>query len=252
MNKIHLEGTHNTRDLGGYISKDGRKVKSNFLYRSDKLSNLTPNDVEELQNLGIRRIIDFRSKDEKTRDPNIIPEGIEYVEMPIEADKKIKQEIYDVLSGKIDKDIKEFLMEANRQFVSEYYQTFKLFLFEIINNPIPTLYHCTAGKDRTGFATFLIYTILGIDREIIVEDYLKTNDFIADSIEKVKYEVAKGMKISEEEVGKIMPLLQVDIDYINSAINQANKIYGSIFTFINDKLEFKTKERDQLKVLLLE
>ena len=138
--------------------------KSNFLYRSDKLSNLTSNDVSTLQNLGIKRIIDFRSKDEKTRDPNIIPDGIEYIEMPIEADKKIKQEIYDVLSGKIDRDIKEFLIEANKQFIHEYHQTFKLFLLELINNPVPTLYHCTGGKDRTGFATFLIYTILGIER----------------------------------------------------------------------------------------
>ena len=159
--------------------------------------------------------------------------------MPIEADKKIKQEIYDVLSGKIDRDIKEFLIEANKQFVHEYHQTFKLFLLELINNPVPTLYHCTAGKDRTGFATFLIYTILGIERNIILDDYLKTNEFIADSIEKVKFEVAKSMKISDNEVDKIMPLLKVDIDYINSAINEANKIYGSIFTFINDKLNLK-------------
>ena len=69
MNKIYLEGTHNTRDLGGYVTQDGRKVRSKFLYRSDKLSNLTPNDVLSLQKLGIKRIIDFRSEDEKTRDP---------------------------------------------------------------------------------------------------------------------------------------------------------------------------------------
>jgi protein-tyrosine phosphatase len=252
MNKIYLEGTHNTRDLGGYLSQDGRIVKSGILYRSDKLSNLTSKDVLTLQKLGIKRIIDFRSEDEKTRDPNIIPEGVEYVEMPIEADKKIKQEIYDVLSGKIDKDIKEFLMEANRQFIYEYSETFKLFLLKIINNPVPTLYHCTAGKDRTGFATLLIYTILGIDRETILEDYLKTNEFIADSIEKVKFEVAESMKISNEEVDRIMPLLKVDIDYINSAINEADKKYGSIFTFINDKLEIKSRGRDLLKGILLE
>lgn len=252
MNKIYLEGTHNTRDLGGYISQDGRFVKNGILYRSDKLSNLTPNDVLEIKKLGIKKIIDFRSEDEKTRDPNKIPEGVEYVEMPIEADKKIKQEIYDVLSGKIDKDIKEFLMEANRKFIYEYSETFKLFLLEIINNPVPTLYHCTAGKDRTGFATLLIYTILDIDRETILEDYLKTNEFIANSIEKVKFEVAKSMKISNKEVDRIMPLLHVDIDYINSAINEADKNYGSLFTFINDRLEIKTNERDLLKVMLLE
>ena len=91
MNLIELEGTHNTRDLGGYETIDGKTIKYGKLFRSDKLKNLTQSDCEKLSNLGIERIIDFRSNEEKQREPNLIPEGMEYIEMPIEADKKIKR-----------------------------------------------------------------------------------------------------------------------------------------------------------------
>ena len=251
MNKLFLEGTNNTRDLGGYITQDNRVVKSGILFRSDKLQNITQNDIQYLKKLGIKRIIDFRSENEKKKQPNIIPEEMTYVELPIQADKKIQDEIDDVLNGKINKDIKDFLIEANKQFINEYKDKFRLFLLDIIRNQVPTLFHCTAGKDRTGFATLLIYTILGIDRETIIQDYLKTNYFIADTLDKVKNEVAKNMNIPENEKNKLLPLLQVDEDYLNSAINEANKKYGSIFNFISDGLNISLSERDQIKELML-
>lgn len=250
MNLIELDGTNNTRDLGGYDTQDGKTIKNGILYRSDKLSNLTFRDCEKLSNLGIKRIIDFRSEVEKLKEPNVIPDGIEYIEMPIEADKKINQEINDILEGKIDKDIREFLIEANRDFILEYKDIFSNFIKILAKNPKPTLFHCTAGKDRTGFATFLIYTILGVDRETIIVDYLKTNYFIRDTLDEQIENVAKIMNINEEDSEKIMPLLRVDIDYIESAINTADKKYGSIHNFISNGLKISFEERDQLKELL--
>ena len=78
-----------------------------------KLSNLTESDINKLK-FGIKRIVDFRSKVEKTREPNIIPDGMEYIEMPINADKDINNELNDIISGKSDKDIRDFLINANR------------------------------------------------------------------------------------------------------------------------------------------
>ena len=95
MNKIELEGTHNTRDLGGYETQDGRTIRNGLLYRSDGLNNLSIKDCQKLRDLGIKRIVDFRSEMEKIKEPNIIPEGIEYIELPIEVDKHINKEIYD-------------------------------------------------------------------------------------------------------------------------------------------------------------
>ena len=197
MNKIELDGTHNTRDLGGYETQDGRVIKEGFLFRSDGLGKLTPEDCKKLSNLGIKRIVDFRSEVEKNKQPNIIPTGMEYIEMPIEADKNMNNEIYDILSGRVDKDMREFLIEANKDFVLQYKEVFSEFLKDLIKSGLPTLFHCTAGKDRTGFATFLIYTILGIERDTILVDYLKTNYFIQDSMKKQLTNVAKLMNIKE-------------------------------------------------------
>jgi protein-tyrosine phosphatase len=251
MNKIKLEGTHNTRDLGGYETQDGRVIKKGFLFRSDGLGKLTPEDCKKLSNLGIKRIVDFRSEVEKIKQPNIIPTGMEYIEMPIEADKNINNEIYDILSGKVDKDMREFLIEANKDFVLQYKEVFSDFLKDLVNSGLPTLFHCTAGKDRTGFATLLIYTILGVDMDTILVDYLKTNYFIQDSMGKQLENVAKLMNIKEEDKEKILPLLRVDIDYIESAINTANKKYGSIHNFISEGLKISLKERDLLKELMI-
>ena len=252
MNLIELEGTHNTRDLGGYETIEGKIVKHGMLFRSDKLKNLTPSDCKKLINLGIERIIDFRSNEEKQKEPNLIPEGMEYIEMPIEADKKIKEEIYDILNNRSNKDMKDFLIDANRDFILEFKDVFGQFLKILANSPKPTLFHCTAGKDRTGFAAFLIYTILEVDRETIIEDYLKTNYFIKDSMEIQIENVAEILDISLVDCRKLVPLLGVDIDYIESAINTANKEYGSIDYFISKGLNISINERHLIKELMLE
>ena len=80
---LPMDGSYNTRELGGYKTEDGRSIKWGVLYRSDKLSDISETDKKYIQNLGIKRIVDFRSTTEKTENPDLIPEGISYVEMPI-------------------------------------------------------------------------------------------------------------------------------------------------------------------------
>ena len=254
MNKIYLEGTHNTRDLGGYLLPNDI-IKSGILFRSDKLKNLTKDDIIQIKNLGIQRIIDFRSEIERLKEPNVIIESIEYIEMPIEVDKKINKKINEALNNK--QNMKQFLIEANRDFVKEYKDVFSKFLKEIIKKPVPTLFHCTAGKDRTGFATYLIYKILGLDDETILEDYMKTNYFINETINDQLENIIKLMNINTNEemngnkAYNLLPLLTVDLEYINSAINTAIKNYGSIENFIYYGLNISYEEQHRFKVLML-
>ena len=90
---LPMDGAFNTRELGGYKTTDGKLVKWGMLFRSDKLSDLSENDELYLQSLGIKRIVDFRSEGEKTEDPNIIPEGINYIETPINVDGAMRSKI---------------------------------------------------------------------------------------------------------------------------------------------------------------
>ena len=250
MTHIELEGTINTRDLGAYFL-DNININKGVLFRSDKLSNLTENDINKLKNLGIKRIVDFRSELEKSREPNIIPNGIKYIEMPISVDKKMNEKLKDILSGNNDKDIRDFLIDANKEFVLDHQSVFSNFLKDLVKYKEPTLFHCTAGKDRTGFASYLIYSICGIDEDFIILDYLSSNKYIEKNLEKQFENISKIMGLSIEEAREIEPILRVDIDYITSAIDTINENYNSVQEFITNTLNFSLREQDQLKELLI-
>ena len=240
MSRIVLEGTDNTRDLGGIKTNNNRIVNSNLLYRSDRLDKLTENDKQKLIDLGIKRIIDFRSETEKEKSPNNLPNGIEYVELEIESDKNVNHNLNECLKDNSEegqRKIKNFLVDANKEFINSMAPKFGEFLRLLLDNT-PTLFHCSAGKDRTGFAAFLIYTILGVPRKVILEDYMKSNDYINETIDTVKISVAKLLNVPTEKCDNLLPLLLVDLDYINSAINEAESKYGSIENYILNVLNF--------------
>jgi protein-tyrosine phosphatase len=248
---IKLEGTNNTRDLGGYTNIHGQTIRNNMIFRSDKLSELTESDLEEIKLLGIKTIVDFRSENEKKDEPNNIPDEINYIEMPIAADKDIRLELNDVINGKSNKKMGQFLIDVNKDFVLLYSDIFSEFLKRLISNPEPTLFHCTSGKDRTGFAAFLILHILEIPKNIILEDYLKTNDFIKDSLEHQINHVSKLLNIPLDKASLIKPLLLVDIEYINNAINTINQYYGSIDNYISDVLHITNIMKIQLRKIMM-
>lgn len=250
MTHIELEGTINTRDLGGYFL-DNININKGILFRSDKLSNLTECDINKLKNLGIKRIVDFRSELEKTREPDIIPDGIKYIEMPISVDKKINEELKDILSGNNDKDIRDFLIDANKEFVLDHQSVFSNFLKDLVKYKEPTLFHCTAGKDRTGFAAYLIYSICGVDEDFIILDYLNSNKYIDKNLDTQIKNISKIMGLTLEDAKEMEPILRVDIDFINSAIDTINENYDSVKEFITNTLNFSLKEQDQLKELLI-
>ena len=144
---LPMDGAHNTRELGGYKTTDGKSVKWGMLFRSDKLSDISEADQKYLQALGIKKIVDFRSEEEKTEDPDIIPTGISYIEMPISVDGAMRSKIEAVLKGETDKEVESFLIDANREFVTNYTNVYENFLRGLIDEDAPTLFHCTAGKD---------------------------------------------------------------------------------------------------------
>lgn len=255
MYRVVLEGTDNTRDLGGYMTTCNKTVKKNLLFRSDRFDKITKEDQKKLIDLGIKRVIDFRSQTEKDKSPNNLPSEIDIVEIEINSDKKVTDDLNTLLkedTKENNEKIKKFLIEANRDFIVDMADNFKFFLKFIINNETPTCFHCSAGKDRTGFATFLIYTILGVPRDIILEDYLKSNNYISETIEETKFKVADILNVPHEKADKLLPLLYVDISYITSAIEEAEKRYGTIENFIIKKLGITPGLQQKFKDYMLE
>ena len=238
---LPMDGAFNTRELGGYKTTDGKSVKWGMLFRSDKLSDLSENDQLYLQSLGIKRIVDFRSEGEKTEDPNITPEGINYIETPINVDGAMRSKIEAVLKGETKKEIKSFLVDANKEFVTNYTSVYEDFLRGLIDEDGPTLFHCTAGKDRAGFAAAITLIALGVSKEDVIEDYMKTNIFTKDKIDEMIDKI-KLMSLYQADAEILRPLIGVERIYIETAFKTAEEKYGSLENFIREGLNISDEE----------
>ena len=243
---LPMDGAYNTRELGGYKTTDGKSVKWGMLFRSDKLSDISETDQKYLQNLGIKRIVDFRSEGEKTEDPNNIPEGINYIETPINVDGAMRSKIEAVLKGETNKEIKSFLVDANKEFVTNYTDVYENFLKSLIDEDGPTLFHCTAGKDRAGFAAAITLIALGVSKEDVIEDYMKTNVFTKNRIDEMIDKI-ELMSLYQVDADILRPLIGVERIYIETAFNTAEKEYGSLENFIREGLNISDEEIQMLR-----
>ena len=176
--KLPFTGAHNFRDLGGYKTEDKRTVKWGKIYRSDNLHSLTDEDLKYMKRLNIKSVVDFRSVEERENEPDRLNPGMTQVLLPIKFqpkeldDDSIKNLMKDLTFG--DLDSSNLLRDFNIVIVEEFAEEYKNFFRHIIeNNAEPLVFHCTAGKDRAGFASAMILTILGVPREKVIEDYLK-------------------------------------------------------------------------------
>ena len=248
--KIVLDGTSNTRELGGYKTEDGRSLKWGVLYRSDKLSELTDADQEYLLQLGIKRVIDFRSSEEKQNEPDQLPSTLKYVEMPIEADGAIRPKVEAILKGDLNEDVGAILVETNKEFISDFSGVYKGFIESLIENQEPTLFHCTAGKDRAGFAAALVLLAVGVPEKIVIEDYMKTNKYTEETIQDYINKI-NLYSLGSVDAEILRPLLGVEERFIRAALDEIKQKYGSVENFIRDELKIRDESIIELKNFLL-
>ena len=248
--KILFDGTSNTRELGGYKTEDGRSLKWGVLYRSDKLSELTDADQEYLLQLGIKRVIDFRSSEEKQNEPDQLPSTIKYIEMPIEADGAIRPKVEAILKGDLNEDVGAILVETNKEFISDFSGVYKGFIESLIENQEPTLFHCTAGKDRAGFAAALVLLAVGVPEKIVIEDYMKTNKYTEETIQDYINKI-NLYSLGSVDAEILRPLLGVEERFIRAALDEIKQKYGSVENFIRDELKIRDESIIKLKNFLL-
>ena len=248
--KILLDGTSNTRELGGYKTEDGRSLKWGVLYRSDKLSELTDADQEYLLQLGIKKVIDFRSSEEKQNEPDQLPSTLKYIEMPIEADGAIRPKVEAILKGDLNEDVGAILVETNKEFISDFSGVYKGFIESLIENQEPTLFHCTAGKDRAGFAAALVLLAVGVPEKIVIEDYMKTNKYTEETIQDYINKI-NLYSLGSVDAEILRPLLGVEERFIRAALDEIKQKYGSVENFIRDELKIRDESIIELKNFLL-
>jgi protein-tyrosine phosphatase len=253
VRRLPLDGAGNFRDLGGYETQDGRCVKWGVIYRSGHLNNLTQNDLKHIQNLGIKSISDFRGPSEAAAEPDRIPDGISNSAYPVDvACSDLKTRIHAVIRGESEMDAFAYLTKVNRKFVTDYSGVFGRWLRDLAGNPdlLPQVFHCTAGKDRAGFASAILLMILGVPEDIVMTDYLKTNTYMNGFVEQTIKKIRKRT-LSGKRAETIRPLLIADERYLQEALNAIRENWGSIEKYAEGGLKLSLSDIRTLNDSLL-
>ncbi|MEM1137677.1 MAG: tyrosine-protein phosphatase [Bacteroidota bacterium] len=249
---VHFEGTTNFRDLGGYENIHGKTIKWGKIYRSDRLNKLSEEDQDMLLALKVNTIVDFRRNDEVKAFPNSLPKekNINIIHLPVISGINGIGVIEDLVNGNSETNLDgtEMMHKANVFYVCKAREQFSNFLRLLTDEKnLPLIFHCAAGKDRTGFAAALLLSALEIPKKIIIEDYLLSNYYRQTHIVKKMNEAAK--KINPE---LIRPLLEVKKEYLQAAFNEIMRLYGSVNKFLSNALGLTANDIQKLKSNFLE
>jgi protein-tyrosine phosphatase len=256
LRRIPLMGVSNFRDLGGYVTLDGRPIRWGALYRSDRLRDLSDRDLLYLDQLDLHTIIDFRSQNERLEAPNRLPNGhrIKTLDLPIipNDSSEAAQEISNrVRKGDIEGlDALKLITADYRRFVTKYTFQFRQYFRALIEaRGRPVLFHCTAGKDRTGFAAATILRILGVPEESIIEDYLLSNRYYLPAYQD---EIEKLHQVHGQAVAEFVTLLaEVRAEYIQASFQAIDDLYGSFEAFRQVGLGLDDQDISDLRSYLL-
>ena len=259
VRKLPMDGPGNFRDIGGYPTVNGRRVKWGLLYRADSLSKLSETDQAYFEKLGIKSIVDFRSNEERENEPdNINSTSIEMRSIPIAAGKPsglvMAMRLLKLLTDKeqATSELKTLLVGVNRQLIEDNTQDYRLWMPSLLSaDSYPMVFHCSAGKDRTGIAAVLVLLALGVDKEIAIEDYMATNRYIDSQVDQLIKRINSGT-FGLIDAMAIKPTLTVDRRYIEEAIITMERQYGSIDNYLLEGLGIDKEKQQALQKLLLE
>ena len=250
----------NLRDMGGYKTADGSTIVRGLVYRSNQLYDISANDMLLLANLNLKNDFDLRTISERNAKPDELPDGVNNVWLDVLADDPTSGPanliglLQDPQQANIELgngQVEEKFMDAYRQFITLHSadSAFKEFFLALGDeNKLPALFHCTTGKDRTGWAAAALLTLIGVPAEVVLEDYLRSNDYILPMYEDyIQHFVDAGGDRSIPEA-----IFGVKEEYLNAAINEVNTKYGNMEKYFSIGLGISIEQQTALRNLYLE
>ncbi len=259
---VPLDGQANFRDIGGYRTADGRTVRWGEVYRSGRLDHLTEPDVARLDSLGIRTVVNFLTPDEIARGgPDRLPQGVREIPLPIvsgnaEALTGVVNEArrtgdFSLLPPTINPEIHQLLIkEATAEYAA---------LLRAAADPAnrPLVLHCSHGIHRTGTASAILLSALGVPWETVREDYLLSNVYRAEEIEgrlgqfREMSAATQGVAPEDVDMAGANAFYVLEGSYIDASLDEAVAQYGSMAGYIRDGLGISDEEVAQLRGTLL-
>jgi len=250
--QLPLEKTYNFRDVGGYPTEDKRRMRWGLIYRSAHLSELSDQDHVALRRIGIKLVCDFRTREEAQAQPDRLPQdgSIEYLHMPIahgkfdpaEALEKIKQ-------GDISWLTDDFMPNNYVKQIDNFAGLWKQF-FEHLMKPEkrPLVFHCTAGKDRTGVCAALILLSAGVPESTVIADHALSNTYNAAVIARIKKKL--------EEFGidpeAMHDYLTAPRNAMEAVLTHLKKNFGSAKQYLIEKAGIDSDDLERLRMEITE
>ena len=269
IRRLPLEGAVNFRDLGGYSTIDGHRVRWGMVYRSNQLAGLTSRDYEYLGPLGIHLVCDLRTDWERKRSPtNWKGEAPEFLIAPIGDEAQVEAAMERIKSS-FDAESRNSAAgsgeagPAATQNQFGYYQTvvensgqYAQILRRIAHGDLPTLTHCTGGADRTGIFSAVLLATLGVSRNTIIQDYLLTrqNFLGATDTQRTAADVQRMLGLDRTPDAAFMHKMFAGLDgsLMEGMFDMIDKNFGSFDTFVRDVLKVSDRDAALLRQNLLE
>lgn len=232
-----LDGASNFRDLGGYQTANGKTVRSGLVFRSNKLSNLTASDKQKISDAGVTLDVDLRNVQEREEEPDQLPAGVRYqVADVVSFTNGIW--FHEPISFTLGRGLIDYYTTGSSNlgqslgypFMVSYHGSdvaFHDLLVAIAHNTTGgTVFHCSAGKDRTGWGSAILLSILGVPRQQIEADFLKSNTYLG-----------------REKA--------VELSWLTAAFAQVDRLYGSMNNYVRRGLRIDQRTINTLRARLL-
>jgi protein-tyrosine phosphatase len=238
---VVLQGAVNFRDLGGYATTDGHHVKWHVIYRSADISKLTQADLDTLKARHILYDVDLRGVQESAKAPDKMNPGTDYILCPAGSDS-MNGAMFRDLSKVSDGDSLMNIFYSTTAYLTPRYKPFFGKLL-ILPGDDALLFHCTAGKDRTGIAAALLLYALGVPYQTIKEDYEATNYYRSGGNEQMIKGIMTTMRVSEHVARAMMGAKG---SYLDTTFEAIRVQYGSVDRYLAEQLGL-----DQAKLVIL-
>jgi protein-tyrosine phosphatase len=252
---VALEGALNFRDLGGYRGLEGRTVRWGRVFRSDALHALTERDLQTIAELGLRSVFDLRWSHERERQPTAIPttHGHRSVHLMVGEDPDLtngKELMEQILDGSLPEADDGFMADMYAEMLRDGAATFGRLLTHLAEDDwLPALFHCTAGKDRTGISAALLLTVLGVDEEDILDDYELSTKYRSN---KRIEELRPAIEAAGVDVEKVRPFLSARRPVMEATLRHLHDEHGGVEAYLLGPAGVGPATLERLHDLLLE
>ncbi|MDA0978943.1 MAG: tyrosine-protein phosphatase [Proteobacteria bacterium] len=251
---VDIEGSVNLRDFGGYQTTDGRTIRRGQLFRCGTMAEIPEHAFDDFAGLDIGVICDLRGHDEVENSPTPDAEPFQCrIHIPIWPGSSMQFQESARERQMTHEDFIEFMHQVTREIARDHVEAYKQLMRELVNTERGFLLHCSAGKDRTGFGAAIILTLLGVERETVVHDYLISNqarELVERTLRRMRENAAERNMPEDIDEEVIRIFAGVREEYLLGAFEEIDRHYGGIHGYL-EAVGITRAEEEHLKNRLL-